>query len=721
MSDFSSPSVNAYKRRKQMAAESSDEMCEIHAFLLEDLKVPGMLGRVKNPLLKCIFQFKLFSIRGTVCAKCGHFVLSGQDANCARCGSVGSFLLKRHAVRGVYFGVLLADTEARNTLLELSPLFFGTQMTHVLPWALTKDYQSLIRRRCPVWVEIVDFPRTWQHFLPMLASYTGKVICPPKLDANTYRFWVLWDTNVPTPEGVTPIFQPPPAAVPQLAVSADKEALVSRTPPTRVLTLPDVSPSDKGKTKSVNLSKPSNKGKLKSTPDVKKKGKIMETEDGSTWLTPKKNDAKTRLQFSSRNYVPPAVKSAVQKPLPRNDNRTITGTRSSETQTMQKPADAASVSKEEDLWNLARLKLLHSMDLVDDMEDYTRAESTGQGLQLSLQALARGPRLRLLLITLEELNKEVKNWQEQKCYLHPDWSGFSTQRLCELIVPICRLWMCGEHIRNSKGQTSMKGDSFLPESIDDSLLTEWNLLFDSYSQSYGQSKSMKSGLLATGKAEFYADFLYILCSGCVRQNGYFGAECVRSHKNLVLDDLLIFVADKASALYLDLISTGSTIGDSQWFNMMSQSIPSTRLLEKFRNEVALNGWLNDNFQSVTAMFEDRFDLWILNSGHKNHVNQKNQSSKVRLENHREQDSGKSAVVIGQYKMFARRARELRRLTGWRYYFSLYLEFSDICGPLLRTVATKLGEGISFLLVTLIGRSLGLIYRGICQSIQWNSG
>ncbi|MCO5581427.1 hypothetical protein L7F22_035311 [Adiantum nelumboides] len=189
----------------------------------------------------------------------------------------------------------------------------------------------------------------------------GKVICPSKLDANTYRFCVLWDIDVPTPEGITvnfgdplirkrpfklkwgkfanscfdtgkfghmqsecpqPVLQPPPSVVPQLAVSNDKQASVSKTPPTEASALPDDSPSDKGKTNTVNSSKSSNKGKLESTLDVKKKGKIVETEKGSTWVSPKKT-AKTRPQFSSRNYVPPAVKSAVQKLLPCNDNRTI--------------------------------------------------------------------------------------------------------------------------------------------------------------------------------------------------------------------------------------------------------------------------------------------------------------------------------------------------------------------------------------------------------------
>ncbi|MCO5549409.1 hypothetical protein L7F22_002880 [Adiantum nelumboides] len=91
-------------------------------------------------------------------------------------------LLKRQLVSGVFFGdrgfyeILLADADACTQLLQLSPLFYATQMVHALPWSLTKDYQSLIRHQCPVWVELLDFPRTWKHLIPKLAMSLGKVM-----------------------------------------------------------------------------------------------------------------------------------------------------------------------------------------------------------------------------------------------------------------------------------------------------------------------------------------------------------------------------------------------------------------------------------------------------------------------------------------------------------------------------------------------------------------
>lgn len=58
----------------------------------------------------------------------------------------------------------------------------------------------------------------------------------------------------------------------------------------------------------------------------------------------------------------------------------------------------------------------------------------------------------------------------------------------------------------------------------------------------------------------------------------------------------------------------------------------------------------------------------------------------------------------------------------RYYFSLILEFSDITMPFVRAVFVKISDAVSFFLVCLIGRSLGLIYTGIRQALglRWHN-
>ncbi|MCO5557686.1 hypothetical protein L7F22_011256 [Adiantum nelumboides] len=85
-------------------------------------------------------------------------------------------------------------TDARNTWEGQHP-----ETKVVIPVQQLMDLVA----QCPAWVKMVGFPRTWKHFLPLLAAQLGKVICPPNLDTNSNRFCVLWDTDKPTPSGIT--------------------------------------------------------------------------------------------------------------------------------------------------------------------------------------------------------------------------------------------------------------------------------------------------------------------------------------------------------------------------------------------------------------------------------------------------------------------------------------------------------------------------------------
>ncbi|MCO5590776.1 hypothetical protein L7F22_044751 [Adiantum nelumboides] len=185
-----------FKRRKAMG-NSSEDRSEIKSCLYEDFEEARKAWNSQAPILEVrILVQDLMDPVVNYAINAVILFFPGKMPIVQDVGQWVDFLLKRQVVRGVYFGargfykVFLADSEARNRLLE-SPLFFNTQMTHILPWALTKDYQSLIRHKCSVWVEIVDFPSTWRHILPFLAVQLEKVICPAKLDANTNRFCIL--------------------------------------------------------------------------------------------------------------------------------------------------------------------------------------------------------------------------------------------------------------------------------------------------------------------------------------------------------------------------------------------------------------------------------------------------------------------------------------------------------------------------------------------------
>lgn len=62
---------------------------------------------------------------------------------------------------------------------------------------------------------------------------------------------------------------------------------------------------------------------------------------------------------------------------------------------------------------------------------------------------------------------------------------------------------------------------------------------------------------------------------------------------------------------------------------------------------------------------------------------------------------------------------MRRLKGWRAAVSLLLEALDFLAPILQGFSQRAGRAIAWLLVALIGRSLGLIFRGVRQSLTGN--
>ncbi|KAL6968046.1 hypothetical protein U1Q18_033850 [Sarracenia purpurea var. burkii] len=127
--------------------------------------------------------------------------------------------------------------------------------------------------------------------------------------------------------------------------------------------------------------------------------------------------------------------------------------------------------------------------------------------------------------------------------------------------------------------------------------------------------------------------------------------------------------------------------------------------------------------AVVSMYEDRFDLFTLQS---QLIEGPNKTDSKKFSWWKKLTLGKSGsvsspfhyVLISYVSITVKRAKELRALAGWRYYFSLFLELADITMPLIRTIFAKVSDAISFFLVCLIGRSLGLIYTGIRQSLRW---
>ncbi|KAK9792736.1 hypothetical protein WJX73_001631 [Symbiochloris irregularis] len=172
----------------------------------------------------------------------------------------------------------------------------------------------------------------------------------------------------------------------------------------------------------------------------------------------------------------------------------------------------------------------------------------------------------------------------------------------------------------------------------------------------------------------------------------------------VLHDMAITAAELVASAYLaeagspDDEGQPSPAGGGQpssaelqeeaWPLFLHPRLTSTRSLERFRNQVALRRLMQRNIGEVVDMHEDMHWLWCCSA------------------------SGR----LMRQPLPARRSQELRALKGWRRMVSLGLDLVDVAAPLIRAAFMRASACASWLLSTLIGRGLGLIFRGVRQSI-----
>ena len=181
----------------------------------------------------------------------------------------------------------------------------------------------------------------------------------------------------------------------------------------------------------------------------------------------------------------------------------------------------------------------------------------------------------------------------------------------------------------------------------------------------------------------------------------------------ILQDLVVAIAETVAAAYLDEgvqapqqiplpegspavgvgaagAATVAMTGSSPRF--LDPQLSSTRRVERFRNQVMLRRWVYRNWDSVAAKFEDRQEVWTL-------------------------EGGERGARLGRRHLRLKRSEEFRSLTGVQAWVGLWLETWDVAGPVVQRTVAYLTRAVSFLLVSLIGQSLGLVYRGIQQSLR----
>ncbi|KAF3537596.1 hypothetical protein F2Q69_00024745 [Brassica cretica] len=357
----------------------------------------------------------------------------------------------------------------------------------------------------------------------------------------------------------------------------------------------------------------------------------------------------------------------------------------------------------ESVWDVVKGKLLDSLDAIkreSTLGSRVLKPKPPQGKPpLSLYAISERPQLYLLWSCFQKLEEETN--KISNTINSDEWMVSFTDIVSEAYQGACTAWLKRELcMEDTDSDTAMT-----PLLI--KMLNEKEAIFD---------KIRKSG-----KEDLFAEFLYFHRFGSLRKASCYDLSLFRTHGVAILEDLMITLADGVASIYLELISVDSKFSDEMnGGGGLDICSLSSRALQKLRNEVALYQWLHQNMEAVVSMYEDRFDLYILQTQVINNPDGGGDTKSYSW--WRKAKAASSSPlrysVISDFSLPVKRTKELKALSGWRYYFSLFLELSDIGMPIIRVVVDKVSSVISFFLVTLIGRSVGLIFTGIRQSLRW---
>ena len=157
----------------------------------------------------------------------------------------------------------------------------------------------------------------------------------------------------------------------------------------------------------------------------------------------------------------------------------------------------------------------------------------------------------------------------------------------------------------------------------------------------------------------------------------------------VLADCVLTIAESVCDAYL---LSPATLPDEA-FERVVPVLRTTRKMERFRNQIGVHRWWHKYFASVRSLYEDEYRVWSLSEG----------------------------GALAEGRLACRRSREVASLSGVRRAAGLVIEASDLFLPMVRRTFDFVQEGVQILLVMIIGRSLGLIWRGIQESLRGSAG
>lgn len=152
----------------------------------------------------------------------------------------------------------------------------------------------------------------------------------------------------------------------------------------------------------------------------------------------------------------------------------------------------------------------------------------------------------------------------------------------------------------------------------------------------------------------------------------------------LLQNLMIRVANAVIQPLLEHFSDTQTIKQ----NFYDRCVLSTREIERFRNDLSWKYRFQQAIAEPKAIYESCYWLLVLD------------------------ERG-----IQKLSIYAERRQELEALSGIGQTVTIVLEGRDAIAPRLRSAVSFIGSSLVYVLTQIIGRGLGLIARGVLDSIS----
>ena len=156
-----------------------------------------------------------------------------------------------------------------------------------------------------------------------------------------------------------------------------------------------------------------------------------------------------------------------------------------------------------------------------------------------------------------------------------------------------------------------------------------------------------------------------------------------AQSEILLQNLIIQTANAVIQPLLNEFSDSEIIKQTFYDGQLI----SSREIARFRNNLSWRYRLTQWLEEPKAIFESRYNLFVLS------------------------DTG-----IKQVSIYAPRRQELEQLQGIQLAVTIAFEARDAIAPRLRSTVAWAGKGVVYVLTQVIGRSIGLVVRGVIQGI-----